>query len=239
MKEVHPLLRTAAVSTIRRFLIERQYTELALPATTQYRIDGVKAFKLGPKAHLRYTAEPDIWLAGEGFEQFFWVGSVFRNEKNDPLSGNEFTMAAVYAKHHTTTQMVSLLFQLLRELEQSISMPYLTREPLRYATYKEFSSKSFDRKQDGWVVVTEMPKEKSFYDQESALGNTMRFTAYFLRGGKAIEMASGGTVGENQNRKMRINNHHVPKDIYNERLIGLRLGVERLLLVYDSHESRK
>lgn len=237
VKEVHPLLLTAALSVTRRFLVHRQFSELALPATTQYKIEGVKSYKLAPGKHMRYTAEPDIWLYGEHFDHFFWVGPCFRMGKADPLTGNEFTMVSWYARHKTTSQAVQQFFSLLREWETHLKVPALSKLPLRYRTHKEFVASSEDE-YAGWTVVTEFPKNKSFYDEELASGNTSRFGVYLTLGGDTIAVASGGTVGENQNPKMRIR-HRIPSDAFKDRLLGIRLGVERLLLLYEKAEDNE
>jgi aspartyl/asparaginyl-tRNA synthetase len=236
VKEVHPFLRTAVHSVSRRFFTQLQFTEISLPSHTSYKIEGVRSFKVAPGMYLRYTPEPDAWIHSEGLHQFFWIGSIFRNNTPSPWHSNEFSMVACYARSKTTTTMVSVFFALLREIEQTLEGHALSKAPLRYATYAEFNS-GFDRKHNGWVVVTEYPKEQSFYDQMSAAGNTLRYGIYFIHEGKAALIASGGTVGENMNKKMKIREFKLPKDSLNDRIASLRIGVERLITLYELTEK--
>ena len=87
------------------------------------------------------------------------------------------------------------------------------------------------------LVVTDYPLEESFYDKKSnSDGETTKFEIYFINEGKAIELAVGGNLGENFNKKKFIKDEYkfVSKKALSKNFIGFGFGVERLIYLYKN-----
>src|SRR3989344_3456471 len=117
MKNIHnisTLTLSRYINLIRSFLILNNFFEHHLYSTTPYKIENTETFKLKDSLFLRYNPEPDIWSVREKYNNFFWIGSMFRNERKlTPLHRNEFTVVDIYMENKEMSDVLKLFNLLL------------------------------------------------------------------------------------------------------------------------------
>ena len=213
------------------------YFDYHLYSTTKYRIENTDTFKVKDDLYLRYNPEPDIWQVGSVHDKFFWIGSMFRDEKKiDKLHSNEFTVVDIYQSHGTMEQVVDKYLEILRTLEKELKLPNLSLLEVDHISHKEFSKLGKGKSNDKhWLVVTEYPTRESFYDlQGEYTENTLKFEIFYVDGDRVIEIAACGNLGENLNITNYISGEadFLNKDILQKKFIGFGIGLERLVSLY-------
>jgi len=131
---VHPevrevfLKRTKIVSSIRRFLDEREYVEVETPILQPlYGGASARPFvthhnALDMKLYLRIADELYLKrLIVGGFERVYEIGKDFRNEGISTTHNPEFTMLEFYQAYADYEEMMSLVEELLHTLVQEVS----------------------------------------------------------------------------------------------------------------------
>ena len=223
------------LNTVRAELMRRGFFEHHLYSTLGYKIENTDTFKLKDGLYMRYNPEPDIWQVGERYDHFFWIGSMFRNEKKlDKTHQYEFTVVDIYLKQGTREHVIKTFLSVLRVLEKKLRLPVLSKVKVKEMTHEEFA-RAGASKGTYWLVLTDYPIMESFYDtQGKDNGHTSKFEIFFVNKGKPIEIAACGQLGENLNKENYIKGKKklLTKKLSQKKFIGFGFGVERLARVY-------
>ena len=121
------LLRSRAISTMRRWLEDRGFVEvetpifhpipggaLAKPFVTHHNaLDMELYLRIAPELYLKR-------LVVAGFEKVFEIGRVFRNEGLSPRHNPEFTMLELYEAYADYTDMMRLTEELVAHLAEEL-----------------------------------------------------------------------------------------------------------------------
>ncbi len=238
VSEVPTMELSNYINVIRKMLLIDGFFEHHLYSTTNYKIEGTECFKVEDETYLRFNPEPEIWLIGDKYDKFFWIGNLFRKEKKlTPIHKKEFIVVDIYLKEKDRKDMVSLFFKILEYIEKSLNLQNISKLPIENISYSQFKNENLNKHEQYWLVVADYPIEESFYDKENKLKNgTTKFEIYFINEGNAVELAVGGNLGENLNKKRFIRNgdKFVNKKIFSRNFIGFGFGVERLIYVYKN-----
>lgn len=238
INEISLLKLSKYINSIRRILLNESFVEHHLYLTTKYKIESTETFKIEDKLFLRYNPEPEIWSVGEVYDRFFWIDSLFRNEKKlDRIHTKEFTVVDIYLKEKDKEQMISFFVKILENIEKELNLPKLSTLPLEYIKYRDFKKEKLNKHNNYWLIVTDYPIEESFYDELNNLHNeTKKFEIYFVNNGNSIELAAGGNLGKNLNKKKFIKNENkfVNKEVISRKFIGFGFGIERLIYIYEN-----
>ena len=240
IKEINLLKISEYINVCRDYFLKNNFFEQTLYSTVPYAVTNADSFQLKNNLFLRYFSEPEIWIAQEQSDKFFWIGSLFRNEKEiTKIHNYEFKILDFYIKNASTKEIVNLFFELLRSIEKSLSLTELSKLEISFVTYENFNAGKFDRTGKRWLVVTNYPKEESFYDMISEdQKTTSKFEIMFVNSGEIAEIAAAGVIGKNLNETRTIidtnNSLGFSEDVYVKNFTGLGFGVERLIYLYES-----
>jgi elongation factor P--beta-lysine ligase len=187
---------------------------------------------------LRYNPEPDIWQVGIKHNNFFWIGSMFRNEgKLSDLHQYEFTVVDIYQSNGKMNNVVQKFIELLKNLEKELNLRNLSDLEIKYMTHEEFVE--IDKKKVNtkhWLIVIDYPAEESFYDtKEKDSDTTSKFEIFFAGKNGYVEVAACGNLGQNLNDKNFIPDKPdlLNKELLDKKFIGFGIGLERLIFLYD------
>lgn len=222
------------ISVLRSTLIKEGFFEHHLYSTVNYKIENTESFKILKDLYLRYNPEPDIWQVGEKHNKFFWVGSMFRNEKKtSKLRRYEFTVLDIYIKNGDMRTVINKFFSLLKKLENTFHLRPLSALGVRYVPYDNFLKKNW--KGSFWLVLTDYPIKESFYDtrgQDRAHSN--KFEIFYVKDGNLLEVAACGQLGENLNNinYIKATKKFLNKKISDKKFIGFGFGLERIAHIY-------
>ena len=236
IKEIDTLELSNYINIFRQFLVKKDFFEHTLYSFRQFKIENAECFEINPNLFLRYGTEPEIWKIGKEFDKFFWIGSLYRKEKSlSPIHRYEFKLVDFYLREGTLNNILDLFFDLLKEAEKSLNLKKISELSIQFISFKDFQNKKFLNNKKEWIVVTNYPKNESFFDAPLKEG-TNKFEIFFISSGRKTEIASGGIVGPNLNPKMYINEgeKYTNEKIFNENFIGLGFGIERLMFLYKA-----
>lgn len=225
------------INAIREHLLKQDFFEHHLYSTLNYKIENTDTFELKENLYLRYNPEPDIWQVGSRYDKFFWIGSMFRDEKEiSNLHRNEFTVIDIYQSRGTMDDVVKKYTELLKVLEEKLKLPNLSGLEVRYMTHEEFG-KTDKKKLDGkyWLVVTDYPVHESFYDAKGIdVDHTQKFEIFFIDEGESIEIVACGKLGVNLNEINHISRgeNFINQELIEKGFIGFGFGLERLVSLY-------
>jgi len=230
------------LNAFRAYFAENGYFEQTLYSAVKYAVTNTDVFKLKQDLFLRCFPEPEIWVAAKQSDKFFWIGSLFRDEKElTNIHTYEFKIVDFYIKGGTMKGILDVFLQSLAALEKMLSLPELSKREVKYVTYKNFEHGNFERSRSCWLVVTDYPPQESFYDAPSkASSMTSKFEVMSIDSGKVTEIAAAGVIGENLNSIRQIKtteDFEFSKEIYDENFIGLGFGVERLMYLYKNPKA--
>lgn len=236
--QVDPVKLSMTINSLRSHLSKRGFFEHHLYSTQNYRIENVPQFKLNKGLYLRYNPEPDIWQIGDRFDKFFWIGSMYRNEKKlSRIHKYEFTVLDTYLRNGDMKSVAKNFLELLKTLERDLDLGYkLSQFPVEYVKYAEFDKIKFTKSDNFWYIVTDYPKNESFYDQlKKGVPETEKFEIYCVKDGEEVEIAACGVLGKNHNAEMFIKNgeKYLSNTILKKKFIGFGVGLERLLYLYS------
>ena len=238
ISEVSTLELSSYINTIRKILLLEGFFEHHLYSTNNYKIEDTEYFKVEDETYLRFNPEPEIWVIGDKHDRFFWIGSLFRKEnKLTPIHKNEFTVVDIYLKEKDREYMVSFFFEILKKIEKELDLQNLSKLPVEYVKYDQFKNEKLNKHKRYWLIVTDYPIQESFYDKENNLKDgTTKFEIFFINEGNSIELAVGGNLGENLNKKKFIKDEgkFVNKKILSKNFIGFGFGIERLIYTYKN-----
>ena len=236
IRNIKTLELSKYINSFRELLIGKGFFEHSLYSTTDHKIENTPYFKLTDGLFLRYGTEPDVWEIGQDFDKFFWIGSLFRNEKNlTEIHNYEFKVLDYYIKNGSMDDVPGIFCQLLKKAEENIQLKRkLSKFNFQHISYKDLVKDKLKKIQRCWLIVTDYPKEESFYDCSPDIELTTKFEIFFYNKDKLIELASGGLVGRNINSYMYIKNENdfVNKKVFDRRFMGLGFGLERLIYLY-------
>ncbi len=224
------------INVVRNYLLEQDFFEHHLYSTLNYKIENTDTFKLKNDLYLRYNPEPDIWQIRLKHDKFFWIGSMFRDERNlSVFHRNEFTVVDIYQSKQTINDVVNKFFELLKILEEKLQLLPLSKLEVKYTTYKEFAAeKDFDGRY--WMVVTDYPVEESFYDERGVDNSyAQKFEIFFVDNSKCVEIVACGKLGENLNKINFIagKENFMNKNLLEKEFTGFGFGLERLMIIYN------
>ncbi|MDB5260284.1 MAG: hypothetical protein JWN37_515 [Candidatus Nomurabacteria bacterium] len=225
------------INRIRAFLLNQGFFEHHLYSTTNYKIENTDTFPLKDGISLRYNPEPDIWQIGIKYDKFFWIGSMFRNEKEiNETRRYEFTVVDIYQPNGRQEDVVSKFIEILKMLEERLKLPVLSSCEVKTMLHEEFNKE--DRILPSgrcWLLVTNYPIVESFYDTGKDSDYTSKFEIYFVDEGVPLEIAACGNLGENINKVNYISSEdsYINQEIINKKFIGFGFGLERLIFLYD------
>jgi|SRR3989344_4802251 len=238
IKEINLVKLSAHINAFRDYFLHNDFFEQTLYSTVPYVVTNTDSFKLKDNLFLRYFPEPEIWVAQEQSEKFFWIGSLFRDEKEiTKIHNYEFKIVDFYIKDSSMEKIVAVFFESLRFIESSLSLSGLSKLETIFITHDDFNAGKFDHVGKRWLVVTNYPKEESFYDAVSEdKKTTSKFEIMFINAGEITEIAAAGVIGENLNKtKIIIDTKTIfQENIFTKNFIGLGFGVERLIYLYES-----
>ena len=238
INEVSTLELSNYVNVIRKMLLMDGFFEHHLYSTTNYKIEDTDCFKVDNETYLRFNPEPEIWVVGDKHDKFFWIGSLFRNEKRlTQIHKKEFTVVDIYLKEKDRKDTISFFFKILEQIEKSLDLQNLSRLPIEYVKYEQFKNERLNKHKRYWLIVTDYPIQESFYDKETNLKDgTTKFEIYFIKEGSSIELGVGGNLGENLNKKKFIKKEDkfVNKKALSNSFIGFGFGLERLIYTYKN-----
>jgi lysyl-tRNA synthetase class II len=222
------------INVLRSHLIKQGFFEHHLYSTLNYKIENTDTFKVGKGLYLRYNPEPDIWQVGEQYDKFFWVGSMFRNEKKvSTLHRYEFTVLDVYLKRGNMKMVVEEFLELLGVLEKSLHVEPLSKLPVKYVSYSEL--RKWKMEGSFWMVLTGYPIKESFYDTEGVNKHASnKFEIFYVRKGRLLEIAACGELGENLNpiNYIKVAKKFLNKKVADKKFIGFGFGLERIAHIY-------
>jgi elongation factor P--beta-lysine ligase len=181
--------------------------------------------------YLRVNPEPDVWQIASEHKNFFWVGSMFRDEKKlGPNHKYEFKVVDIYQKGNIE-DVRSLFFEILNNLENNLNIGYLSKKFIDIKYHVGVENAEID---EGWVFLTNYPIDESFYDPISEDGiSTKKFEIFYKRGGEVLEVAACGELGDNLNKKRFIDDtSFINKKSFDDGLVGFGIGIERLMSLY-------
>lgn len=237
MEEQEKYKLSLFINSIRDNLLKAGYFEHHLYSTTDYKIENADYFALKDNLYLRFNPEPDIWQVGINHDKFFWIGSMFRNEKElSELHQYEFTVADIYRAHATIEEIVVKYFEILKNLESELKLRPLSNLKVKYITYNEFNDQeSSPSKEPCWYIVTDYPIEESFYDtQGKDKEYTSKFEIFFVNKDRRIEIAACGTLGSNLNpiNFIKDRGNTISSKLIDKNFVGFGIGLERLMYLY-------
>lgn len=210
-------------------LLQKGFFEHHLYACVPYTISNTDYLTAG-NMFLRVNPEPDIWKAGAYYDKFFWIGSMFRNERPSPLHRQEFTVVDIYVRHAEQEDVAGFFLEILRHLERSLGLSALSQEPVSTMTYRQFHA--CKELPDGWIVVERYPVDESFYDGMLEENRSFKFEI-FHKGKELVEIAACGKLGENHNPLQRVSDlSAVDTQALRKEFTGFGFGVERLMYLY-------
>lgn len=238
VSSVSTLRLSQYINSIRGFLIKEGFFEHHLYSLVPYRITNTDTYKIDDSLYLRYNPEPDIWQAGTSYDQFFWIGSMFRNEpKLDRLHKKEFTVADIYKTHGSVEWVQNCFIALLKECELRLE-PRNTLSSLPFVTtrFHKFNKKTLKINQPCWLLIQDYPDSESFYDQAKKAKITRKFEIFYLDSNLLVEVAACGMVGKNTSPTQHITpiQNVITKDILKQKLMGFGLGIERVMLLFEN-----
>lgn len=161
------VLRSRAISLIRRWLEDRSFMEvetpilhpipggaLARPFMTHHNaLDAELYLRIAPELYLKRL------IAG-GFERVFEIGRTFRNEGMSPRHNPEFTMLELYQAYGDYTDMMELTENLIEhlclELHGTTQLAYGDRELDLSAPWRRASMVDLIEEVTGKVVTLDM-----------------------------------------------------------------------------------
>jgi hypothetical protein len=224
------------INIIRDFLKSQQFFEHHLYSTLNYKIENTDSFEVKENLYLRYNPEPDIWQVGIHHDKFFWIGSMFRNEKKvSDFHRYEFTVVDIYESQGSAESVIKRYIQILKKLEGQLKLPNVSDLEVRYMTHEEFAKTKDKLEGKYWLVVTGYPINESFYDTKGKdSGHTSKFEIFFINQGKSIEIAACGKLGENLNKDNYISEkeNFINTELLKKNFIGFGIGIERLMYLY-------
>jgi aspartyl/asparaginyl-tRNA synthetase len=237
IKETNLVELSNYLNAFRSYFASNGFFEQTLYSTVPYAVTNTETFKLKEGVFLRHFPEPEIWVAAEQSDKFFWIGSLFRNEKKlTKIHSYEFKIVDFYIKGATMKDIVRVFFESLDALEHKLSLGKLSKMDVKYISYEDFDQGKFDKSGRYWAIITDYPKDESFYDAPSKDSEkTSKFEVMFVDSGNVTEIAAAGIIGENLNSLRKIDETKdlgFSKEIYAENFIGLGFGVERLMYLY-------
>lgn len=239
IKEINLLRISEYINVCRDYFSKNNFFEQTLYSSVPYAVTNTDSFQLKNNLFLRYFPEPEIWVAQETSDKFFWIGSLFRNEKEiTKIHNYEFKIVDFYIKDASTKEIVNLFFELLRSIEKTLGLAGLSKLEIIFITYENFNAGKFDHSGKHWLIVTDYPKEESFYDAISEnQKTTSKFEIMFVNSGEITEIATAGIIGKNLNPTRTIINTDdsfgFSENVYAKNFIGLGFGVERLIYLYE------
>ena len=238
IKDISSLELSKYINIIRKFFLIGNLFEHHLYSTIDYKIENTDTFNFEENRYLRFNPEPEIWTIGERYDKFFWIGSLFRNEKRlTQIHKKEFTVVDIYLKEKDRKDTISFFFKILEQIEKSLDLQNLSRLPIEYVKYEQFKNERLNKHKRYWLIVTVYPIQESFYDKETNLKDgTTKFEIYFIKEGSSIELGVGGNLGENLNKKKFIKKEDkfVNKKALSKSFIGFGFGLERLIYTYKN-----
>ena len=223
------------INTIRTMLIKQGLFEHHLYSTLPYKIENTDTFKLKNNLYMRYNPEPDIWQVGKTYDNFFWIGSMFRKERRlSKIHQYEFTVVDIYRKQGAIKNVITEFLGILSGLEKKLSLKKLSKLKVKYMTYSKLP-RSSKFKESFWMVLTDYPMNQSFYDTRGkSPKSTSKFEIFFVDNGRPTEIAACGVLGENLNKQNYIKGRKntLSKTISQKKFIGFGFGIERLARIY-------
>ena len=229
------------ISVIRDVLKNQGFFDHHLYSTIEYKIENTDTFKIKDNLYLRYNPEPDIWQVGINHDKFFWIGSMFRNEKKlSNLRKNEFTVVDIYQSQGTMDWVVKKYIEILKTLEKELHLPILSDLEIKYISHNDFSENKNRPRGTYWAIVTDYPVDESFYDLKGKDDHhTLKFEIFFVNENEVIEIAACGNLGENLNTSNMIKTEQtfLHKDVLAKKFIGFGIGLERLMHLYTQEIS--
>ena len=225
IKEINLIKLSAYINAFRDYFLRNDFFEQTLYSTVPYVVTNTDSFKLKNNLFLRYFPEPGIWATQEQPKNFFWIGSLFRDEKEiTKIHSYEFKIVDFYIKDSSMEKIVNVFFESLRFIENSLGLNGLSKLETIFITHDNFNADKFDRTGKHWLIVTNYPKEESFYDAISEdKKTTSKFEIMFVKDGEVTEVAAAGVIGENLNRtKVIIDIKTIfQENIFTKNFIGL------------------
>ncbi len=226
------------INVIRDLLKSQDFFEHHLYSTIDYKIENTDSFKIKENLFLRYNPEPDIWQVGVNHDKFFWIGSMFRDEKKlSSLYQYEFTVVDIYQSQGTMSYVINKYIEILKSLEERLALPKLSDSEIKYMTHKGFSEIDKEKLQGKyWLIVTDYPIDESFYDtQGSDSHQTSKFEIFFVNKSECVEIAACGNLGENLNKHNFIvdKENIINTNILEKKFVGFGFGLERLIYLYN------
>lgn len=221
-----------AIKSIRYFLFEKNFFETHLYSMINYKIENTRTFQLRENVFLRYNPEPDIWKIGQKYDNFFWIGSIFRDEPLlSEIHSYEFTLVDIY-EIGNKENVKKRLIELLTRLENDLNLKPLSRKIIEIDYNDE---KDLIQEKECWILVKNYPNNKSFYDKSLDNKRTEKFEFFYKNNSSITEIVACGKLGENINSNKYIKNENkiVLKEPLNKGFIGFGIGLERLLLLYS------
>src|SRR3989344_8766769 len=238
IKEINLVKLSVYINAFRDYFLHNDFFEQTLYSTVPYVVTNTDSFKLKNNLFLRYFPEPGIWATQEQPKNFFWIGSLFRDEKEiTKIHSYEFKIVDFYIKDSSMEKIVDVFFKSLRSVENSLSLSGLSKLETIFITHDNFDAGKFDHTGKRWLVVTNYPKGESFYDTISEDNKTTsKFEIMFINAGEVTEIAAAGIIGKNLNKTKVITDTQTifQENIFTKNFIGLGFGVERLIYLYES-----
>lgn len=226
------------INVFRKYFLEKNFFEQSLYSTNPYNITNTEFFKLKEKLFLRTLPEPDVFEAATELDKFFWIGSLFRKEKEiTKIHKNEFKLLDFYIKSDSQIKVTQIFFDLLKTTEKALQLKELSNKQITYIDYQDFIECKFKHSGKYWLIVENFPINESFYDSLLTNGKaSSKFEIVFVNSVETIEIAAAGLTGENLNKEKSIIglNYTIPSRILKNKFVGLGFGIERLIYLYES-----
>nr|VFJ63611.1 MAG: tRNA synthetases class II (D, K and N) [Candidatus Kentron sp. FW] len=233
------LLLSSTIQEIRKFLYSRNFFEKHLYGFSG-KITGTFPISTD-KGVLRVSPEPDVWIVPKDISQFFFLGSLFRNEEVDDQHYYEFTTADLYIRGGNAGRLIQLFWELIQTLTECALISDISKLEVSAVSFNAFSQSKIvsENETEKWVLVTHYPIEDSFYDAMLDQNVTQKSELFYLiPGHPPVELASLGRVGKNQNPNIKSDNPNLELEQYiSEEIFGFCFGIERLLLVSQLHRG--
>jgi aspartyl/asparaginyl-tRNA synthetase len=220
------------INTMRNYFIKRNFFEIHLYSTVQYVIKNTDYFTLKKWLFLRVNPEPEIWEYGEKYENFFWIWSLFRNEKK--LSSKhlyEFTVIDIYQKGWKEL-VKKTFFDLLVFLEETLWLSKISKTIIEVDYNVVLENLEL---KEGWILVNNYPVNESFYDIDNGDWTTKKFELFYKKWKSILEITACWELWQNTNK-----NNYIEKADFTLKtwplncwLVWFGIWIERLISLYE------
>ena len=222
-------LLSIGIQEIRKFLYSEDFFEKHLYSLASP-IKGTNPLST-EKGVLRFSPEPDVWVIPPNIERFFFIGSLFRDERIDALHAYEFTTADIYFRGGGQALLLEIFWKILDVLAERKVISNLNGLNVKEVEYCRFTPQEKVSEKEMWLLVTHYPVEESFFDAMLDEQSTQKSELFLMVPGfQPIEIASLGRVGANRNSLVQLEKPIPELSKYiSEDLFGLCFGIERLM----------